>query len=68
MSNSAFKGIPLRLTRPPRRPRSSDAAWFLAPALVLVAAVGACFMVGMIDELPISSLAPASAASMPAGG
>ena len=68
MSNSAFEWVALRQNRPPRRHRSSDASWFLAPALVLVVAVGACFMVGMIDELPISSLAPASAASLPAGG
>ena len=56
------------LNRPPRLPPSFDAAWYLVPVLVLVAAVGACFLVGMLDELPASSQAPASAASVPSGG
>ena len=56
------------LNRPNRLPYSFDAAWFLLPTLVLVAAVGTSFLVGLLDELPKSSQAPASAASMPSGG
>ena len=67
-SSPSNKWIPVMLSRPPRLTRASEAAWFLAPALVLVFAVGACFMVGNLDELPMSSHAPASASSTPAGG
>lgn len=56
------------MNRPPRLPASFDAAWYLVPALVLVAAVGASLLFGLLDELPKSSQAPASAASVPSGG
>ena len=56
------------LNHPPRLPLSFDAAWFLVPTLVLVAAVGASVLFGLLDELPKSSQAPASAASVPSGG
>lgn len=56
------------LNRPPRLPLSFDAAWFLVPTLVLVAAVGASLLFGLLDELPKSSQAPASTVSMPSGG
>lgn len=56
------------LNRPPRLPASFDAAWYLVPALVLVAAVGASLLFGLLDELPKSSQAPASTVSVPSGG
>ena len=56
------------LNRPPRLPASFDAAWYLVPALVLVAAVGASLLFGFLDELPKSSQAPASTVSVPSGG
>ncbi len=68
MSNSACQWIPVMLKRPPRLTRSCNAAWFLLPTLVLVAAVGTSFLVGVLDELPKSSQVPASAASIPTGG
>lgn len=68
MSNSAFQCVPVMQKRPPRLIRSSNAAWFLGPTLMLVAAVGTSFLVGVLDELPKSSQVPASAASIPAGG